>query len=344
MYCGLIIISLSLMILEEPVAVWAQEADDVLSKAIPDVLVYTDAEIGGASDTTSAVIVNKARQRIVLYQYDGHWKNVAQWPCSTGKKEGPKKREGDQKTPEGVYFATRDVGQRFLSDTYGSRALPLDYPNWLDRSRHRTGSAIWLHGTNKPLNARDSNGCVVIENAVIDRLARSIRLQRTPVIIVDQTQWWSVKAAQRVADKILSAADQWHDAMMHGSFEAYNRWYAPGNKPPMAWWQRWCRQRNKQKTDPYFVSLMRGRAIFRSGGYYILFFDHHLVSRTKDIWAGRRKLYLTVENDHAVIVGDTFQTSPQVHGDPLFYAWRKLWQNNPQRCNMAATEKGEEKS
>ncbi|MGD9369029.1 MAG: L,D-transpeptidase family protein [Desulfobacteraceae bacterium] len=304
------------------------------AKAIPHALVYADPDLHGNRDTPYAVIVDKARQKISLYNYRGYWRAVAKWPCSTGKKTGPKEREGDQKTPEGVYFAVRDVGARFLTDTYGTRAMPLDYPNWWDRRRQRSGSAIWLHGTNKPLLARDSNGCVVIENPTMDRLARHIRLNRTPVIIVEQGHLWSVKAARQMAEKILSAADQWHQALMYGSYQSFRRCYAPGQAPSMKWWQRWCRQRRKHITDSSFESRMQKRAIYRSDGHCVLLFDHHLAVNTDSSWVGRRKMYVDVAEDNVFIVGDTYQCVPDDTDDPLFYAWRKLWQKDQQRCKI----------
>jgi murein L,D-transpeptidase YafK len=140
-------------------------------QAVPVVLVHADAADVSAGDRQQAVLVDKSRQEVTLYRYDGRWQISAQWACSTGKVQGRKAIEGDRKTPEGVYFATRDVGARYLTETYGSRALPLDYPNWLDQQQGRTGSAIWIHGTNKLLKPHDSNGCVVMDNVAINDLA-----------------------------------------------------------------------------------------------------------------------------------------------------------------------------
>lgn len=307
--------------------------------SIPNVLVYTDPDINGYTDPPRAIIVDKEHQQISLYCFNGYWKNEKMWPCSTGKKAGPKNREGDQRTPEGVYFATRNVGQRYLSNTYGSRALPLDYPNWLDRRLKRSGSAIWLHGTNKPLQARDTNGCVVINNEDIDQLSRLIHLHQTPVIIVDRNRLWSMKEAQDESDRILAAANQWHNAMMHGDYQTFSQWYASGNRPSMKWWQKWSRQRRKLFKNKEFTSRINHRAIYRSGDCFILLFDHYLVAGDNIEWAGRRKFYLDTEQDHISIIGDTFQTYPVAAKDPLLYAGQKLWQKDKQRCKVVMIKK-----
>lgn len=318
--------------------VWARDSRGYQARAIPHALVYADADLHENFDTPYAVIVDKARQQISLYNFSGYWRSVAKWPCSTGKQAGPKEREGDQKTPEGVYFAVREVEAKFLTDTYGTRAMPLDYPNWWDRRRQRSGSAIWLHGTNKPLLARDSNGCVVIENPVIDRLASHIRLNRTPVIIVKRSHFWPAKAARQMAEKILSAADQWHRALMHGSYQSYRHWYASGQAPSMKWWQRWCRKRRQHETDCRFESRMQKRAIYWSDGHFVLLFDHHLAVRTNSSWVGRRKMYVDVAKDNVCIVGDTYQCVSGDTDEPLLYAWGKLWQKDQQQCKIVVSK------
>ena len=322
-------------------AAWAGDLRTQPSRAIPDALVYADPAGPEHGQGTYAVIVDKRRQQLSLYGHDGTWKNIGRWPCSTGRKTGPKLREGDQKTPEGVYFALRDVGRRFLTDTYGARALPLDYPNWWDRSRQRSGSAIWLHGTNKPLQDRDSNGCVVINNDTINQLARYIHLNRTPVIIVEEARLWSLKDARKTAKTILSAAGRWHRALMHGSYRQFSRWYTSESKPSMAWWQKWCRQRKKHRNDHAFSSSLQQRAIYRSNGYFLLLFDHHLMADGRHTWAGRRKLFLRFEENKVAIIGEAFQSGPGVATDPLFHAWRKLWQKDSQRCKIAITQQNE---
>jgi L,D-transpeptidase catalytic domain len=316
----------------------AEDIDLPGPKAIPEVLVYTDAAVD-APEPAAAVIVDKSRQRIKLYQYDGNWRMVGKWPCSTGRRIGPKAVEGDQRTPEGVYFVTRNVDQRYLTATYGARALPLDYPNWLDAHLARSGSAIWIHGTNKPLQERDSNGCVVLENSAVDQLAGSIRLNRTPVIIVDRLRLQAASDARKLARKFLTFVDQWHDALMHGSFEEFHRWYGNQVGPSMQWWQKWCRQRHRAGADAAYSSQIGQRSIYRYGGYYVLLFDHYLKTASRSQWVGRRKLFLSLEDDRVKILGDTYQTAPCRRQDPLLYAWQRLWKAVQDNNELAVKEK-----
>ncbi len=332
------------LIATPPQALRAGERTDGAVIAIPDVLVHVDPDVGKDTLPLNVVIVDKARQQLRLYGYRDRWRTIAKWACSTGKQSGPKEMEGDRKTPNGIYFAVRQIEQQFLSDTYGSRALPLDYPNELDRRHARTGSAIWLHGTDKTLQPRDSNGCVVLENRVIDRLARNIRLNRTPVIIVERIGLWPEKRARSLADRVLSTARRWNDTMMKGGYQDYCRFYDTGAKPSMRWWRQWRRCRGKQGNGDALESVVRRRTIYRSGCYFVLLFDHILKRGTQEQWAGYRKLYLNVEEDRVSIMADVFQASPKTGDNPLFYAWQKLWQKSEQRSRMAATLNGDKKS
>jgi hypothetical protein len=102
----------------------------------------------------------------------------------------------------------------------------------------------------------------------------------------------------------------------------------------MKWWQRWCRERRKHKTDSRFESRMLKRAIYRSDGHFVLLFDHHLAVNANSSWVGRRKMYVDVAKDNVFILGDTYQCVPGDTGDPLFCAWRKLWQKDQHRCKI----------
>lgn len=308
--------------------------------AVPEALVYSDAGLYDHPGLSFALIVDKSRQRVHLYRYEDYWRIIAKWPCSTGKLAGPKTAEGDQRTPEGVYFVTRDVGPRFLTETYGARALPLDYPNCLDNHLARSGSSIWVHGTNKPLRARDTNGCIVLENAAIKRLAPYLRLNRTPVIIVDRLKLWAAKNARRAADAILSAACQWHAALIQGSYDEFAQWYEPQAAPSMQWWRKWCRERRLEPMDGDCRSLMTQRAIYRSGDYYILMFDHVLSGAVRSQWVGRRKLFWCLDSNRARICGDTYQAVSRGPRDPLLQAWRRFNGSEKKDGQMAANDKG----
>ena len=309
----------------------ALEKQSTPANRIPDVLVYADLGRDEAGHTdVAAVVVDKSRQELMAFSYDGKWRFVHAWPCSTGKKRGAKQREGDQKTPEGIYFVTRNVPGRFLSETYGSRALPLDYPNLADRRKHRTGSAIWLHGTNKKLEPRDSNGCVVMRNKDIDRLARMIEVRKTPVIIVDRVKWRDAAVLKEKAQAILDTVDQWHDALGCGSYNQFESWYDKEAAPGMGWWKQWRLRRNHAAMDNGDIrSRMSGRKVFGNTDGYVVLFDHYMNAGRQSVFVGKRLLFMQVRENRVHIIGDTYQWPSGGHHrlsetDPLFTALKKL--------------------
>lgn len=99
-----------------------------------------------------------------------------------------KQREGDKKTPIGIYHINGWIDGKTLPDLYGTGALTLNYPNAWDKSLGRTGSGIWLHGTPRNTLTRgplSSRGCVVLTNSSVKRLRDAYDLgEQTPVMIL----------------------------------------------------------------------------------------------------------------------------------------------------------------
>jgi L,D-peptidoglycan transpeptidase YkuD (ErfK/YbiS/YcfS/YnhG family) len=111
---------------------------------------------------------------------------------SIGNKGMGKWREGDTKTPAGVYFVQKHMTDFMLPDLYGSGALTLDYPNPLDKQQQRTGSGIWLHGSPSEQYARPptaTDGCVVLANDDMLQLVKLGVRSGTPVLIAEQLKW-----------------------------------------------------------------------------------------------------------------------------------------------------------
>jgi len=161
-------------------------------------------------DQKYAFIVDTRRSRLYLYENDaGTPRFVADYYVSSGKNGTQKVREGDEKTPIGVYHITASLPRQKLSDFYGAGAFPINYPNEWDRIQGRNGHGIWLHGT--PSNTysrppRSSNGCVVLANADLEEIASKVQIGITPVIISDDVQWLSVDdwaGERRTLDKEL---------------------------------------------------------------------------------------------------------------------------------------------
>ena len=147
-------------------------------------------------DQKYAVVVDTRRSRLYLYRNDGGKPRfVADYYVSSGKNGALKVREGDERTPIGVYHVTASLPRQKLSDFYGSGAFPINYPNEWDRIQGRNGHGIWLHGTPSDTYSRpprSSNGCVVLANSDLDALARILQVGLTPVIISEEVELLSL--------------------------------------------------------------------------------------------------------------------------------------------------------
>ncbi|MEX2239178.1 MAG: L,D-transpeptidase family protein, partial [Burkholderiales bacterium] len=95
-----------------------------------------------------ALVVDSRHSRLYVFEnVDGRPHYLADYYVSLGKRGVDKAREGDQKTPIGVYHVTANLPLQKLTDFYGAGAYPINYPNEWDRQRGRNGYGIWVHGT-----------------------------------------------------------------------------------------------------------------------------------------------------------------------------------------------------
>ena len=95
----------------------------------------------------------------------------------------PKKKEGDEKTPEGIYFITKKYIDNKVT-VFGTKAFHLNYPNIFDTIDGRDGNGIYIHGTNRKLRHNNTNGCVTLNDHDLASLAKSLKVDTMPIIIV----------------------------------------------------------------------------------------------------------------------------------------------------------------
>lgn len=142
-----------------------------------------------------ALLIDSLRSRIYVFRNDnGRPQRVADFYTTIGKLGTEKVREGDQKTPLGVYRVTSKVAKEKLTDFYGPGAFPINFPNDMDKRLGRTGSGIWIHGTPSDTYSRPplaSDGCVVLTNEDFQQLGKYVDPGTTPVVISSSVEWQS---------------------------------------------------------------------------------------------------------------------------------------------------------
>lgn len=176
-----------------------------------------------APEQSHAVVVDTSRSRLYLFKNEGGFPRlVSDYYVTQGELGSDKFREGDKKTPLGVYRVNRTVPKDQLIDLYGSAAFTLNYPNAWDRQRGRGGSGIWLHGTQSDTFARPplaSKGCIVLTNPDISAVSAYLQDGVTPVIISDQVEWVSKAEWQRERDALVGLLDAWRTDDSHAGLD-----------------------------------------------------------------------------------------------------------------------------
>lgn len=193
-----------------------------------------------------ALVVDTSRATLYVYQnVNGEPRYVTDFYTTIGKLGAQKASEGDLRTPIGVYFIKTKLPKDKLSDFYGNGAYPLSYPNEWDRKNRRTGSGIWIHGTPSDTYSRpprDSNGCVVLANEDMDKLATFLQVGITPVIIANQMAWSNEHDQAGRAD-LLQAVEQWRKDWSSLDTDAFLKHYAPTFSSDSMDYAAWAKQK-----------------------------------------------------------------------------------------------------
>ncbi len=200
-----------------------------------------------------ALLIDTSRSRLFVYANDlGRPRYVTDFYISLGKNGIDKSREGDQKTPIGVYTVLPLKDK--LPDFYGSGAYPLSYPNDWDKINGRAGHGIWLHGTPSETYARPpwaTDGCVVLTNEDLARLSKYVDVNRTPVVIGQSVEWRDAAKWEAEREGFLAAFGRWKTDWESLDTQRYLSNYSPNfrsERRDFSTWSARKRQVNSGKT------------------------------------------------------------------------------------------------
>jgi murein L,D-transpeptidase YafK len=179
---------------------------------------------------------------------------VADYYVTLGKNGTEKTREGDQKTPIGVYHVTANLPRKKLTDFYGAGAFPISYPNEWDRRQGRSGHGIWLHGV--PSNVysrapRASDGCIVLANPDLESVSQRLQIGLTPVIIADEVEWVDRAALESERSGLAAEIEQWRIDWQSRDTERYLAHYSQrfsSGRENLAAWSAHKRKVNGSKS------------------------------------------------------------------------------------------------
>jgi murein L,D-transpeptidase YafK len=177
-----------------------------------------------------ALLVDSGKSRLYVFaNADGRPVLIADFYVTIGKRGVEKTREGDQKTPLGVYHVTGNLPRQRLKDFYGAGAFPINYPNEWDRRLGRNGFGIWLHGVPSDTYSRPpraSDGCIVLSNPDLVSVSRYLQVGLTPVIIADEIEWTDTAALDAERNSLSAAIESWRVDWESRDTERYLQHYS----------------------------------------------------------------------------------------------------------------------
>jgi murein L,D-transpeptidase YafK len=184
-------------------------SDPVNPNLIPEELLLLSGEI------RYALAVDAARARLYVFENTATGLHrVADFYVTMGKLGIGKNREGDKRTPIGVYTITSFKPDKELEELYGAGAYPLSYPNEWDNRQNRNGYGIWLHGVPRDTYSRPpkaSDGCVVLSNEDLMQIERYISIGKTPIVISPSLTWSDPEALSAARDELTEAIENWRN-------------------------------------------------------------------------------------------------------------------------------------
>ncbi|GKT11834.1 MAG: hypothetical protein ISEC1_P0807 [Thiomicrorhabdus sp.] len=199
------------------------------SKSIPQHNIEFENHVLKTAQQKHLVFIDLSDNRLYFYERnsEGVLELKANYYVSMGRLGSGKQKEGDSKTPVGIYHIVDLLPDSEVSDLYGIGALPLNYPNKWDLEHGKTGSGIWLHGTPRNTYIRApkaSRGCIVLNNSAMETLLAEYQLPfSTPVLIVDDVDKisLSVKKNPLVLSEVKTWLENNHIGVDWGSVSVY---------------------------------------------------------------------------------------------------------------------------
>jgi murein L,D-transpeptidase YafK len=149
---------------------------------------------------------------------------------SIGQNGVGKLRNGDRRTPLGIYFVTEQLDTSRMHEKYGITAFTLDYPNALDRRRHRSGDGIWVHGVDRRGGDRpplDTDGCIALPNENLAALESQFLPNVTPVLVARALSWAPKSQVDGIRRELDAAVALWARSQESGDLYTHLTLYDP---------------------------------------------------------------------------------------------------------------------
>ncbi|MDY0117231.1 MAG: L,D-transpeptidase family protein [Sulfurimonadaceae bacterium] len=190
-----------------------------------DFLKTTDLTFGYIEKYSSLLACEKDFSKLSLYTKDenGTFTFKKHYDAFTGKAKGDKSKEGDLRTPIGIYDLTQKLDK--LDSFYGPLAFVTSYPNLYDRYRNKNGSGIWIHGLPTEQERDEfTRGCIAINNSNIKCLEKRINIEDT-LLIINESDVLQGISSDEIAS-LLAQLYEWRYTWIYNDLEGYLGFYS----------------------------------------------------------------------------------------------------------------------
>jgi murein L,D-transpeptidase YafK len=265
-----------------------------------------DTEFGYYEDVEQLIVVNKKSKKMTLYEMsDGEFQIIFMENIIIGKNRGEKFREGDRKTPSGVYKIEEKIDK--IDPFYGPLAFTLSYPNLFDKVRGRGGSGIWIHGM--PSNGKRESftrGCVALQNNELKDFADFFTNLEKSYMILDKKRLRMV--SKNNLSIILSSLYQWLSSWRSNDFENYISFYSKNftrfNGKKFKWFYKY-KNRVFKKMEKKIIRINNINILPypNSEERYIFRVDFHEFYKSETFYFdGKKELYVEILGDKMQIL------------------------------------------
>jgi murein L,D-transpeptidase YafK len=282
--------------------------------------------------------IDKDTQTFYMFGKKSPLEVLRKLTCATGQDQGDKTREGDKKTPEGVYFVEEKVPGKLDFELYGNYAFSLNFPNPVDRLKGKTGHGIWIHGRGKQLVSRDTRGCVALTANDIKSLDGQIPFG-TPVIIAKKLSWTkdtqNDPTAQHLAERVRQWASDWQNKR-----ERFFEYFQPEKFAQTEGVSFAAFKSHKQgifARQPWINVMVDNVRVIQGPDYWVTTFDQFY--RTQDLISSvGKRFYWQKDKDGAwrIVGGEYTEAAPgkletrylnskRAEVDKMLKGWMEAW-------------------
>lgn len=168
-----------------------------------------------------------------------------------------KRKQGDRKSPVGVYFTTGRLLDENLPARYGAGALPLNYPNAWDYRNNRTGNGIWLHGSPVDTYSRPplaSLGCLSLTNPDFQEVDQLIK-NGTPMILGENLKWISREAWKKQKTEMIAVVKNWQADWESLDYNRYIENYSQSFSDGKIKFQKFAAHKKRVNSSKSFIEI-----------------------------------------------------------------------------------------